>query len=277
MIDFHVHTGYCGHAVGEMEDYVRRAVDLDLDEFGFTDHFPYPEGFTEPAPNCSIPRELFGEYLSEARRLRDKYSGRIAIRVGAEFDYLGPDWPVHPYEEARRLGLDHCLCSLHLLGRLLVDYSPEMLRSQLDERGWDIDRAWDEYFDTLLELAGPGFCTAIGHFDLVKKFCTLPGLAPGRDHSARVDRVLDKLARSGTAIEVNTSGWDKPCGEQYPSLDILRRAVARGIPLTAGSDSHSPGEVGRHFDRLLELLRGLGVKKLVRFEKLSALPYNLPD
>ena len=70
-------------------------------------------------------------------------------------------------------------------------------------------------------------------------------------------------------MEINTSGWDKPCAEQYPSLEILRRAVGRGIAITAGSDAHAPEEVGRKFGSLRALLDKLGVNTLARFENLE--------
>lgn len=274
MLDYHIHTRYCGHAWGEMEQYVEHALKIGLDEMGFSCHYPYPPGFEEPAPNCSIPVELFGEYLERARELRERYLGRIIIRLAAEFDYLGPEWPICPLREAERLGLDYCLASLHLVEGVVVDYSPEMLLKGLERRGWSMDDLYERYWTTLLVLARPGYCTTIGHLDLVKKLAgEAPGLTPKNDHRALVLKVLDALAASGTAMEINTSGWDKPCAEQYPSEDIIAAAAARGVRITAGSDSHRPEEVGRKFDRLAGLLDRNGISELVRFEQLKAYPY----
>jgi len=275
LLDYHIHTHFCGHAVGSMEEYVTRALELGFGEFGFSCHFPYPEGYVFLVPDCVIPQEIFGEYLKEALRLREKYSGRIKIRIGAEFDYLGPDTSFHPLETARYLNLDYCIASVHIVDGIVVDYSPEMLRSSLAGYDGGIDRLYERYYETLLLVAAPGYCTTIGHFDLVKKFNAFPDLAPSKNHSSLADKVLDLLAQGRTVIEINTSGWDKPCREQYPSLDILERAVARGIIITAGSDAHSPEEVGRHFDRLRTILGQLGVRQLARFEKLKALPVDI--
>ena len=40
LVDYHIHTKLCGHAIGEPEDYVREAVRRGLPEIGFADHMP---------------------------------------------------------------------------------------------------------------------------------------------------------------------------------------------------------------------------------------------
>ena len=275
MFDYHVHTLFCGHAYGSMEEYVLRAVELGLEEIGFSGHYPYPPSFEETLPNCVIPAQSYPVYLAEAARLREAYRDRIVVRIGAEFDYLGDGPSFHPLDEARRLGLDFCLASVHLVDGVAVDYTPELLEKNLQRFTGGIDGVYDRYYRTLLEMVAPGYCTTVGHLDLVKKFNTLAGLAPGLDHSSMVEQVLERIASSGIAVEINTSGWDKPCGEQYPAIGILKKALELGIALTAGSDAHRPEEVGRHFDRLKVLLNQLGVRQLMRFEKLQAVPCDI--
>lgn len=41
MLDYHILTNLCGHATGEMEEYVERAIDFGLQEIGFSDHLPF--------------------------------------------------------------------------------------------------------------------------------------------------------------------------------------------------------------------------------------------
>src|SRR5688572_22599887 len=38
LVDYHVHTARCGHAVGAMERYVEHAIESGLTEVGFSDH-----------------------------------------------------------------------------------------------------------------------------------------------------------------------------------------------------------------------------------------------
>ena len=47
--NYHTHTKYCGHATGDVIDYVKEAYDLGFVELGMTDHAPIPEYFMDGA------------------------------------------------------------------------------------------------------------------------------------------------------------------------------------------------------------------------------------
>ena len=38
--DYHIHTPLCRHAEGNPLDYAKRAIEVGLDEIGFSDHSP---------------------------------------------------------------------------------------------------------------------------------------------------------------------------------------------------------------------------------------------
>ncbi len=254
---------------------MQHALHSGLREIGFSGHYPYPGALRNPPPDCVIPAEQFESYLTEARRLRNKYAGRLSVRIGAEFDYLGPEISFHPLEVSRALGLDFCLCSVHIVDGVVIDHTPGELRSCVSEFPGGIDDLYRRYWETVLEICRPGWCTTLGHLDLIKKFSNESDLRPSSQPVELIGRVLDAIAAAGLVLEINTSGWDKPCAEQYPSLEILRGAARRGIALTVGSDAHSPGDVGRKFDRLRGLLAQLGVSTLARFENLERGEYLL--
>ena len=39
LMDYHSHNRRCGHATGEIEDYVKVAIEKNLKEIGISDHF----------------------------------------------------------------------------------------------------------------------------------------------------------------------------------------------------------------------------------------------
>ena len=39
-VDLHNHTILCNHAEGSVDEYVERAIELGIDEYGFSDHAP---------------------------------------------------------------------------------------------------------------------------------------------------------------------------------------------------------------------------------------------
>ena len=83
----------------------------------------------------------------------------------------------------------------------------------------DIDDMWVEYFELVGEAAESGLFTIMGHLDLVKKF----GYRASRSLEVELDRLLERIARAGVAVEINTAGLHKPVKEAYPSPEILRK------------------------------------------------------
>ncbi|HTE18953.1 MAG TPA: histidinol-phosphatase, partial [Armatimonadota bacterium] len=69
---------------------------------------------------------------------------------------------------------------------------------------------------------------------------------------------LDRIAATGVAMELNTSGLHKSLPEMNPGPLILRQMQARGIPVVIGADAHTPLRVGEGFETALELLAEVG-------------------
>lgn len=242
--DFHIHTKWCGHAEGEMEEYVARACDLGLPMMGFTAHFPVDMPNVDKV--CLEPQEV-DLYVAETRRLQKAFKGDIEILMGFETDYAG-DLEEHIKKECiDRWSPDYVMGSIHVIDGWPFDhpgYTAEYAK-------WKIADLYRTYFARLEKLVKSGLFDVVGHIDLVKKF----GYRPGEDVSKSFEHLLDVVADKGILVEVNTAGFDKPVGEMYPSIDILSAASARNIGIILGSDSHAPEQVGRYFDKALGILR----------------------
>ena len=65
----------------------------------------------------------------------------------------------------------------------------------------------------------------------------------------------------------STAGWRKPVGEQYPQVDLIRRARQLGIPFTLASDAHSHAQLAEEYERLAGLLKQLGISEVAAYEK----------
>ena len=81
------------------------------------------------------------------------------------------------------------------------------------------------------------------------------------------EKIASVLKELDVAFELNTSGYDYPAGEMYPSPSFLRILNDYEVPVTVGSDSHRPEHVGRHFDRAYEILREAGYDSIAYFER----------
>ena len=127
----------------------------------------------------------------------------------------------------------------------------------------DANDAWDRYWKTYANMAESGLFDILGHPDLIKKF----GYKPAGDLRRFYEPVVDAIAATGCAIELNTAGWHKPCKKAYPEIDFLDLAFSAGIPLVISSDAHHPSEVARDFDQAIELAKQAGYTNTLLFDQ----------
>lgn len=261
--DLHIHTPFCDHASGTMEQTVQKAINLGLSEIGFAGHLFYPHGFVEPVENCVIPEGQFPKFVSEVFRLQQIYKDRITIHLATEADYI-KDFVDNTKAMCQAFPFDYVIGSVHILDGIVIDYSESMLIQHLEELG-GVEGLWEKYWYSMRNLIDADFCNIVGHFDLSKKY---KASFSATDFTDRIDYILTRIRNKGLVIEVNTSGIDRSFArEVYPSPTILDLAAKKNIEMTLGSDAHSPAEVGRHFPKTAEFLKSLGWKRIVVFER----------
>ncbi|MCU0291716.1 MAG: histidinol-phosphatase HisJ family protein [Thermoanaerobaculaceae bacterium] len=249
--DHHTHTARCGHAEGNVADYVEAALAAGLEAIAITDHVPMfwlPEA--ERDPHLAMGLHELSEYVEEVLVVRERYRGRIEVRLGIEADYI----PGHE-EGLRRLlepfPFELVLGSVHWVDGWLVDGPRSVPRFQQGQD--EVDRIWAAYARTLVRAARSGLFDVLTHLDLPKKFGYRPSV-PFAGHQADV---VAAVAASGCAVELSSGGLRRPAAEPYPAPDLLGELAAAGVPIVLSSDAHAPGEVGHRFDDLRALLASL--------------------
>lgn len=248
LVDYHAHTRYCHHATGEMEEYVVRAIELGLSEFGFAEHMP-----VMPQPELCLSYEDLPNYYRDVMNLREAYSGSITIRIGAEVDIL-PE----KYNEIRQIlndyAFDYVIGSLHYLDEWPFDQ--EEYINGFQEGG--LDKQYQSFFNRIIEIASCGLCDILGHVDNLKRM----GFPPPKNPHPYYRKIIEVVGDHGLTVELNTAGLDAPIKEMYPSPAFLRMLIAAGIPITLGSDAHAPDQVGRYFSHARTMLKEFGLKKI---------------
>jgi len=252
--DYHIHTKWCGHASGETRDYVEAAVARGLTEIGFADHLPVP---CPVAEKLYMNREELANYVAEVTLLQAEYAGRIRILLAGECDFA-PGKQREIEAAIAAFPLDYVIGSTHFINGWAFDHPA--YRAAWD--GLDPNDAFRRYYKLIEQAAHSGYYDVIGHLDLPKKF----GYRPSDSIIEAEIAAADAIAKAGLAVEINTSGFDVPAAEQYPSERILRLLFERNVPICFGSDSHRPEHIARHFDRARSLARSLGWNSVVRFE-----------
>ncbi|MHC4138486.1 MAG: histidinol-phosphatase HisJ family protein [Planctomycetota bacterium] len=266
MIDYHMHTSRCGHADGDMADYVRKAISCGLDEIGFNDHLPL-NGDSGKELGLAMALAELPDYVSEVLELRKSFP-EIRIMLGIEADYT-PDSVAYTKELLNKHNFDYVMGSVHYIGEWAFDHPGE--RKKWDSK--DVDLVYKEYFELLRKSACTLLFDIIGHCDLVKKF----GNRPNHELLEDLEKTAKVFKECGVAVEINTSGLRKPVNEIYPSFEILKVYKKYDIPIVFGSDAHAPDDVGKDFDKAILLAGQAGYKEFVTFENRNMQNHKLDD
>jgi len=241
LYETHMHTSLCRHAVGDPEEYAEVAQRRGLKGIIVTDHNPV-ENWT--ARSRMTLQEL-PDYVEMVQRARDAWAGEIDVRLGLESDffpgiesYLEKLHQMHPF--------NYILGSVH---PQISDYQTLYMKPEPA----DYQRL---YFEHLAMAAETRLFDCLAHPDLVKN------VHPRRWNPELImDAIkssLDRIAKTGVAMELNTSGVNKDVPEMNPGRRILEEIHARKIPVVVGADAHKPERVSDGFERALSLLSDIG-------------------
>jgi len=251
--DYHIHTCRCGHATGEMKEYVERAIELGLPEIGFADHIPmYWLAEKKRDPGIAMTSEQLPEYVAEVEKLRAA-NPEIPIRLGIEADYI-PGREAELEKILKAYPFDYVLGSIHFIDGWGFDNPAYIDRY----RHCDLDALYRRYFQLLQQAAQSRLFDIMAHPDLIKKF----GYKPQGDVQGVYEETARVFAETGVCVEINTAGLRAPVEEMYPSFGFLQACRNHGVSVTTGSDAHTPEQVGYQFDKALELITKVGYTKV---------------
>lgn len=249
LYESHCHTPLCKHAEGTPEEYAAMAEKRGLKGIVFTCHCPLPDGFAE---GVRMAPEEFDTYVAMVARAREAFAGRVDVRLGLESDFYPG---VEPWlkELHARVPLNHVLGSVHYQ---MSDYRALYYRGDL--------AAYQElYYEHLALSAESGLFDTLAHPDLIKnekpKQWDFEAVRPW------AARALDRIAATGVAMELNTSGLFKAFPEMNPSPAQLVMMRERGIPVVVGADAHTPLRVGDGYEQALRTLQAAGYENVSFF------------
>ena len=275
LADYHVHTEFSDDSVYPMEQVVKDAIDLHLDEICITDHVDhgvkvdwdsgeeilYRHG--EPLANVDYPR-----WELELQRVRDLFAGKINVKMGMEFGVQ-----VHTISQFEalfhRYPFDFIILSIHQVedkefwtqdfqtGRTQQEYNERYYQEMLD-----VVRAYKNY-------------SVLGHMDLIKRY-DKAGIYPFEQIRPFVAEILKIVIADGKGIEVNTSSHRYGLTDSMPSAQLLRlyRDLGGSI-VTIGSDSHAPAHLGSYLQDAKEQLKGLGFPHFCTYERMRPILQRL--
>lgn len=274
-VDYHLHTNFSDDSTYPMEDVIKDAIRMGMDEICFTDHVDYGikvdwdsgqeilyrDG--EPMANVDYPA-----YVEQIERMRVKYQGRIVMKMGLEF---GMQTHTIPQFETlyNRYPFDFIILSVHQV-------EDKELWTQDFQRGRTQKEYNERYYEELLRLVkGYQHYSVLGHMDLIVRYDEM-GVYPFNNIKSYAEEILKEVIRNGKGIEVNTSSYRYGLTDTTPSREILKLYQEMGGRIiTLGSDSHKPEHLGACMEETKEMLRSMGFRSFCTYDKMRPVFHEL--
>lgn len=277
--DYHIHTEFSDDSREPMENQVRRAIELGLDEICFTDHVDYgikkdwdegeiewrggdgvnyDESQMDPLANVDYPA-----YFDKIRLMRSKYGDRIRIKQGLEFGIQTITIP--QYErlwERYREELDFVLLSIHQVDN--KEFWNQAFQSGKSQKEYN-EAYYKEILDVMRQFKN---YSVLAHLDLIVRY-DKNGVYPFSEVRDLVTEILKTAIADGKGIELNTSSWHYGLADTQPSRDILRLYKdLGGRIITIGSDGHTTRWLGDHIREAQEILKEIGFTEICTFDRM---------
>lgn len=223
--NYHTHTTRCRHATGTEEEYVLRAIDGGLKVLGFSDHTPFlfPDGY------CSsirmYPEEL-ENYVTTVLALKEKYAGKIDIRLGLEVEYY-PDRMADLLKLIAPYDIEYFLLGQHWCGNEQNEI--------YNGRPSDDNARLERYCSQCIEAMATGLFTYLAHPDLLQ-FTGDPVF-----YHQQAERLCRGAIDHDMPLEINLAGI--LTGRQYPREDFWEIVGKTGCKVVIGSDAHAAANV----------------------------------
>lgn len=273
--DYHVHTDYSDDSWYLMEDVVKDAIAMGLEELCFTDHVDY--GIKPDWDHIELAKEYHGKkvlnvnyplYFEEFEKLKETYKDQITLKIGLEFGMQ-----MHTVEPFKRLyqsyQYDFILLSVHQVG------DKEFWTGEFQEGHTELE-SYDIYYQELYDLVTTYHdYSCLAHMDLVRRY-----LDKETDQFAyckpMIEQILKVVIADGKGIEVNTSSHRYGINGLTPSLEILKLYhELGGTIITVGSDSHQKDHLGAYIHESIMILKSIGFTHICSFDQMKPIFHEI--
>lgn len=259
------HSGqFCFHARDTLEEMVRHYADAGYAWVGITEHIPpqdnaflYPDQ-KEAGFDAAGLLALFGDYITECRRLQKAFRDRLTLYVGFETETV-PGYRTWVPELIRRYRPDYIVGSVHHVDGVGFDFSPEDYAAAI-ERAGGLENLYVRYFDLQHEMIATLKPAVVGHFDLIRIF------DPEYPKHISLPRVWDRILRNlhlvgqlGLILDFNLRALSKGAPEPYITKPILETAARMNLKVVPGDDAHGITDIDACMARGIQILASAGV------------------
>lgn len=257
---FHSHTYRCGHASGDVFDYVPLAIENGYKIYGLSDHVLLP-GVIQKWTRGEYSQ--LDDYIEEYQKTKEKFKDKIQMYLGFECEYSDVFVDYYKYL-LKEKGFDYLICGQHC--------------------GFDNNKNPYSYFNShegiikykqdIIKAMESGLFLYIAHPDMF--FLTAEEVTPF--HKKITKEIIRAAIKNDAVLEINIHGLlrehlrnghiyiDYPC-------DYFWKEVAKtNIKVVLGGDFHNPNEIGNAKTKML--LDDLFKKCQVRISNIENIYYK---
>ncbi len=240
--NYHTHTSLCGHAIGEIENYIDTAINNGVEILGFSDHIPCPfsTGYVSDIRMLNADTDVYFNLVSEAKK---KYEGKIEIYFGYESEYYPDEFDII-IKNISHQPVDYLILGQHFLNN---EYDGRYVGSIADAE------TLIHYVNQCIEGMKTGMFSYFAHPDLVNY--------PLEDdlYKKEITRLCETAAKYELPLELNLLGLK--LGRAYPTDKFWKIASDIGNEVILGCDAHIPEDTGNPlvYDAGLEYIKKFNI------------------
>ena len=230
---FHSHTYRCGHASGDIEDYVKKAIENGFKYYGVSDHVFLP-GISQPTVRGEF--SCLEDYIETFYKAKEKYKDQIELFLAFECEYAPVFVDYFKYLLNER-HFDYLICGQH------------MAIEDDKTHWWCLDKGIEginRYKNDVIEAMKSGLFLYLAHPDLF--FLRVKEITPFIQQIT--DEIIDAALKYDVPLELNIQGLYRKEKEAkygnicYPAEYFWERASKRGVKVVIGGDYHDPDRIG---------------------------------
>lgn len=255
--DYHMHSSFSNDSKSDMEDMIKKSIELGLKEICFTDHVDYD---LDSDDDWGID---YNKYFDKIDYLQNKYKNNISIKKGIEIG-LQKQIINRCNNDINQYPFDFVICSQHAINRSDLYFGNFFLDKTQHQ-------AYEHYYKELYDIISIyKNYSVLGHLDLVKRYGNYGKVLDDKPFDDIIEAILKQAIYDGKGIEVNTSCYRYNLPDLTPSRHILTLYKDLGGEIiTTGSDSHNPTQVAYNFDYIYSYLKSIGFKYVCSFDKMN--------
>lgn len=251
MKDCHVHTNISHDGISSIDEYLKFAPLVGIDEITFTEHYDDYTGLNTNLKTLDIEKYK-QEYL--LRKNDSLVKTNFGIEIG-----LQPDIVENIKKLTNNFQFDFIIGSSH------ITCKKDMAMDKSFFEGYTRKEAYLRYFKEVLEnIRLYNEFDVYGHLDYVVRYGGYDSkIIEYSEFKEILDEILINLIKKDKGIEINTSGIRYGLNNPHPNINIIKRYKELGGKIiTIGSDAHRIEHLAKDFDVAISILENVGIENI---------------